>query len=126
MIAPDRLEPYSTRLLLRGRLADPAALVARLLNDVARRCDDAGASLIGHLKAHARAAAASFRCSLTSLRSGARCAGPLAERPAAVDELEVDLAVLVYGLPHASLAEITAEAVARLHDTGVREWSTIP
>ena len=125
MIAPDRIEPYAVRLLLRGDLADPAALVARLLEDVARRCDGAGATVIGHLKAHVRTAGGSFHCSLTSLRGGARCAGPLVKHPVAVGSLELDLAVLVYGLPRAVVAEIAEKGLTQLREGGVCEWSCL-
>jgi hypothetical protein len=123
VIAPEHLEPYGVRLLLRGDLADPPSLVARLLENVARRCIEAGASMIGHLKAHGRTAEGSFHCNLTSLRGGARCAGPQAEFPGTVSNLELDLAVLVYGLSRAVLAEATENAVTQLREAGVSEWS---
>lgn len=123
MIAPEHIEPYGVRLLLRGDLGDPVGLVARLLENVARRCDQAGASVIGHLKAHVRTAEGSFHCSLTSLRSGARCAGPQVERPVTARNLELDVAVLVYGLPRAVIAEATEKALKQLQEAGVSEWS---
>lgn len=171
MIAPDRLEPYGVSLRLRGDLADPAALVAGLLEDVAAACEHSGASVIGHLKAHARTADGAFHCNLTSVRSGARCAGPFAADgapdpgtgtmvtagaavsagadsvaqtgapapapadsvqaadPAAragADSLDLDLAVLVYGLPHATVAALVEAAVEGLRSRGLEDWVRRP
>jgi hypothetical protein len=122
----DQLDPYTVRLHLSGRFDHPCALVASLLEDVARSCDLAGASLIGHLKAHARTSVGSFHCNLTSMRSGARCAGPLAEHPAATDSIDLDLAVLVYGLPRHVVAGLVEEAAERLRDAGLTDWALLP
>lgn len=123
MTAPDRLEPYTARLRFRGRFDHPPALVAGFLEDVARSCDLAGASVIGHLKAHARTARGAFHCNLASLRSGAHCAGPLTHHPAATDSLDLELAVLVYGLPSHSVATLVTQAAERLRDVGLSDWA---
>ncbi|MHB1344186.1 MAG: hypothetical protein ACYCX3_07485 [Thermoleophilia bacterium] len=122
MTAPDRLEPYAARLRFRGRFDHPPALIAGFLEDIARSCDPAGASLIGHLKAHARTARGAFHCNLASLRSGAHCAGALADHPAPTDSLDLDLAVLVYGLPSHTVAALVTEAAERLRDVGLTDW----
>ncbi len=122
MTAPDELEPYTARLRFRGRFDHPPALVGGFLEDVARSCDLAGASVIGHLKAHARTARGAFHCNLASIRSGAHCAGPLADHPAATDSLDLDLAVLVYGLPSHLVATLVTEAAERLRSVGLTDW----
>jgi hypothetical protein len=122
----DQLEPYTVRLRFRGQFDDPPALVAGFLEAVARSCDLAGASLIGHLKAHVRTPGGAFHCSLASIRSGAHCAGPVAERPAATDSLDLDLAVLVYGLPRDVVAGLVDAAVTRLRDAGLTDWTLLP
>ncbi|MBU2601322.1 MAG: hypothetical protein KKA32_04050 [Actinobacteria bacterium] len=122
MTAPDHLDPYTERLRLRGRLEQPPDLVAGLLEDVARRCAEGGASLIGHVKAHARTAQGSFHCNLASIRSGAHSAGPLTVHPAPADSMDLDLAVLVYGLPRETVAALVEDAVEGLREHGVTEW----
>ncbi len=126
MTSADQLEPYTVRLGLRGNFDHPPALVAGFLEDVARSCDLAGASLIGHLKAHARTPRGAFHCNLASIRSGARCAGALAERPAATDFLDLDLAVLVYGLPRDMVAGFVEAAAERLREAGLTDWTLLP
>lgn len=126
MTSADQLEPYTVRLGLRGSFDHPPALVAGFLEDVARSCDLAGASLIGHLKAHARTPRRAFHCNLASIRSGAHCAGPLAEHPAATDSLDLDLAVLVYGLPCDVVAGLVEAAAERLRHAGLTDWTLLP
>lgn len=126
MTSVDQLDPYTVRLRLSGRFDHPCALVAGFLEDVARSCDLAGASLIGHLKAHARTSGGAFYCNLASIRSGAHCAGPLAEHPAATDSIDLDLAVLVYGLPRDVVAGLVEAAAERLRDVGLTDWTLLP
>ena len=107
MTAPDHLEPYTTRLTIEGRLPNPLGFATTLLTNLAQRCHKEGASLIGHIKCHCRTPAGAFHCSLTSLRTGAKCS-----RGALLDELpvgriEIDLAVLVYGLERDTLDSLT-------------------
>jgi hypothetical protein len=123
MTSPDRLEPFTVSACLRGRFDDPAALVGTLLEDVAGACELAGASVIGHLKGRARTPQGSFHCNLVSLRSGPRCAGHLAEAPAVADAIDLDLAVLVYGLPHDVIASTVEEAFERLRGGGLTAWA---
>jgi hypothetical protein len=142
MIASDQMEPYTARLDFAAgtRLADPCGFVAALLDDIGRRCQAGGASLIGHIKCHATAGESRFHCNLTSLRTGARCGeaggpGP-AEAPGAPvssrvvplapgEHMFVDLAVLVYGLSRQTLEEIVAEALASSgQDASAGDWMT--
>jgi hypothetical protein len=86
--------------------------VAVLLEDIARRCDEAGCSVIGHIKCHAKAGERAFSCSLTTRRSGAACRGAGQEPVTPGEVLEVDLAVLVYGLPRVIIETIVIECLA--------------
>ncbi len=125
MTAPDHLDPYAVRLRLRGRLDRPPEIVAGLLEEVARKCDQEGASVIGHVKAHARTARGSFHCNLASIRSGARCAGPLAQDPAATESIDLDLAVLAYGIARDTVAALVEEAVEQLRERGLTDWARL-
>jgi hypothetical protein len=127
MTAPDQLDPYAATFCLepRSRIAAPEALIARLLDDIARRCTHAGCSVIGHIKCHAGYGEHAFSCSLTSLRAGSTCKGPAGGSLAAGQRLKLDLVVLVYGLP----LDVTDAAVAAaLSDSLPRssgEWRAI-
>ncbi len=123
MTRSDLLEPFTTRVSMNGGgRADPAALIAALLEDIARRCADAGSPLIGHIKCHVEAGDARFHCHLTSLQSGARCeaASPPDADALPADAgapqtdagaLRMDLAVLVYGLTRDAIGVIVSEAL---------------
>ena len=114
MTAPAELEPYtvSLRLTVPPEIPSPSGLVATLLEDIARRCDEAGCSVIGHIKCHARAAQRKFSCGLTTRRSGATCRGAGEEPVTPGEVLEVDLAVLVYGLSRVTIETIVIESLA--------------
>ena len=115
----DRLDPYTCRAVFTAdaEVAAPGVMVGSLLEDIACRCENVGASLLGHIKCHVRTGDAHFHCNLTSSRSGARCTGPTAEGavvPGSLglgDVLELDLAVLVYGLPSWVLETVVLEAL---------------
>jgi Ni2+-binding GTPase involved in maturation of urease and hydrogenase len=116
MTRPDLLEPFTTRVYVPGGSGvDAAGLVAELLEDIARRCVDAGSPLIGHIKCRVEAGGTRFHCHLTSLRSGARCEGAAlsdaGEPPSDVGALQMDLAVLVYGLARERVDVIVREAL---------------
>ena len=103
-VRPDRLEPFAAQMMLTagsGGIAEPARLIARVLTDIAGRCDSAGSSLIGHIKCQVEMATDvgvdTFHCNLTSLRLGAQCSGDPRPLPSH-GVLEIDLVVLVYGL----------------------------
>jgi hypothetical protein len=111
---PAALEPYtaSIRFTAPPEIPSPSGLVAALLEDIARRCGEAGCSVIGHIKCHARAGERAFSCSLATRRSGAACRGAGQEPVTSGEVLEVDLAVLVYGLPRATIETIVIECLA--------------
>jgi hypothetical protein len=121
-LGADQLDPYTVRasFIAEVDVADPAGMVSSLLEDIARRCEKAGCSLVGHIKCHARMAESHLHCNLTSLRSGAHCGGPGREGLGAMrslgrgGSLELDLAVLVYGLPSATLEVLVGEALAEV------------
>lgn len=113
MTALAQFEPFAVPLTTEGRLSDPMAFTENLLAGIGERCHEAGASLIGHIKCHARTEAGSFHVSLTSLRSGARC-GRLSMTASPVSRVDLDLAVLVYGLEHETLDRVTRTALDAL------------
>ena len=114
MTEPAALEPYavSIRFAAPPEIPSPSGLVAALLEDIARRCDEAGCSVIGHIKCHARAGERAFSCSLATRRAGAACRGAGQEPVIPGQALEVDLAVLVYGLSRATVETIVIECLA--------------
>ncbi len=126
MTAPDELEPYAVSLRLDAHepLQSPQHLVAGLLEDIARRCEDAGASVIGHIKCHAKLAGHAFSCSLTTRHTGALCHGAGSGALAAGGALDLDLAVLVYGLPSAAVEEAVRKALAAALPRSAGTWHT--
>lgn len=114
---PDLLEPYTVSLAV---VLDPPAREVRswtiaLLKDIGQGCMAAGATLIGHVKCHGVVSdGTGFHGHLTSLRLGATCEGA-AEGP--VDRLELDLVVLVYGIPRGAVEDVVRGALDR---AGVR------
>jgi hypothetical protein len=117
MTEPDLLEPYTVGLAV---VLDPPAPDVRswtiaLLEDIGRESMAAGATLIGHVKCHVTLSdGTAFHGHLTTLRLGATCEGA-ASRP--VDRLELDLAVLVYGIPRTVVEDVVRGALDR---AGVR------
>jgi len=127
MTTPDQLEPYTVTLRLEARtqIESPSDLITRLLEDIARRCEDAGSSIIGHIKCHATVAGQAFTCSLTSRRSGASCRGEVDAPIAAGRSLRLDLAVLVYGLPQVETEAAVRAAVSGSLPRSSGEWLAI-
>jgi hypothetical protein len=111
---PDALEPYAVSICFTARagVRSSADLVGDLLEGIARGCEVAGCSLIGHIKCHARAGEVSFSCSLTSRRLGPRFRGATRKQLGPGETLDVDLAVLVYGLPHLAIETIVMDSLA--------------
>ncbi len=133
MTRPDLLEPFTTRVWVQGAPAvDPGGFIESLLEDIARRCDAEGASLIGHIKCYAQAGGDRLHCNLTSLRTGAHCrrvsrddgAAVAASDASQVPEtgLHIDLAVLVYGLSRETIATIVADGLTDVLPGGTT-WS---
>jgi len=118
------LEPYGARVRLSlGRDLDAHRLLAALLEDIANACEAAGASLIGHIKCVLRTAGGRIHCSLTSRGSGARCGGDEAVRLKKGREVELNLAVLVYGLPATTIDGIVEAALERALAPVASLWS---
>ena len=126
MTRPDELEPYAVSLRLDAHepLRSPQHLVVGLLEDIARRCEDAGASLIGHIKCHGKLAGHAFSCSLTTRRTGALCHGAGSAALASGGALDLDLAVLVYGLPSAAVEEVVRRALIAALPRSAGTWHT--
>lgn len=127
MISPDSLEPFTAHISVEAGLRGDgaASLVARFLEHIARRCEEAGASLIGHIKCHVEMGGIGFHCNLTSRRGGARCAGAAPHDLAASSglPLQMDLAVLVYGLERATIERAVREALTDVFHANGGEWA---
>jgi len=110
------MEPYGVRLVLAPSESnlDVEPFLKTLLEDVATACMAEGASLIGHLKCLLRAGSGRVSCNLTSVRSGAVCRGDRLGALAMTDGAELDLAVLVYGLPAATIDRVVLAALDKL------------
>jgi hypothetical protein len=126
--AAGHLEPYGARVRLRPE-QDPLAatpFLRDLLTGIAAGCMVAGATVIGHLKCVLRTEAGVVPCSLTSLRSGAVCRGGPEAAGIVVtigEEAELDLAVLVYGVPAKAVDEIVLVALERLLGPAHVHWA---
>lgn len=125
--AAGHLEPYACRATLTPGTAplEPADVLVRLLDGLAAACIEAGATIIGHLKCLLHTPGGTVACNLTSIRSGARCAGgaaaPQALQPG--EPARLDLVVLVYGLPAATLAELVRTSLAQVLGPAAAAWS---
>jgi len=103
-----------------GAFAEPHEVICALLEELGRRTESAGASLIGHLKCYVDAPSGeSFHGSLTSLRSGPRCRG---ERAQGATSLTVDLTALVYGLSADQVEAVTLATLRHMQEQGRFEW----
>ena len=126
MTRVDDIEPYTLRLTIEGRVSDPEGIIAALLTDVAERCQDASGPLVGHIKCHASTAAGNFHCSLTSMRIGAQCSSLPLAAALPVGRIDVDIAILVYGLERETIDGLTRASVDALCRTGGVTWATLP
>jgi hypothetical protein len=111
--AGGHLEPSGVRLRLQPQThpLETVPFLTVLLEQIAASCLEAGASLIGHLKCVLRTTAGPLFCNLTSVRAGASCRGGGAKTVAPGTEAELDLAVLVYGLPAEVAGRLVGEAL---------------
>jgi hypothetical protein len=108
------LEPYGAEVRLSlGADLDTRRLLEALLEDIARSCEAAGASIVGHIKCVLRTRGKRIHCSVTSFRAGARCGSDGAERLEEGREVELKLAVLVYGLSATIIDGIVEAALGR-------------
>ncbi|MFH0916147.1 MAG: hypothetical protein V1912_06825 [bacterium] len=121
----ERLEPYGARVLLspEDQSLDPSGFLKTFLEDVAVACVDAGASVVGHLKCFLRTGDGHLRCNLTSVKAGARCEGEGERLLPAGSEAELGLAVLVYGLPAATIDGLVGDALDKLLSPAGVYWT---
>jgi len=108
------LEPYSARLQLNAPEELPhvqwATVLTDLFDNLAARCDQTGATVIGHIKALARFPRGRFfRISVVAAEYPATIEG---SPPARYRQLELTLNVIVYGLARNQLAKILKSAIA--------------
>jgi hypothetical protein len=118
------LEPYGARVTLQpgDHDLDAELFLKMLLEQIASSCLE-GASVIGHLKCLLRAGGRRLRCNLTSVRLGATCRGE-GEAPLSLGSgAELDLAVLVYGLPAVTIDGLVGEALRGLLSPMGVSWS---
>jgi hypothetical protein len=126
------LEPYGVRVMLRPASGEfePQGFLTGFLQEIAAGCLASGATVIGHLKSLLPAPACEVACNLTSLREGVRCSvrpgdGGVSKRVTLQpgQEARLDLAVLVYGLPAATIDELVRSALPRFLDPLHVRWS---
>jgi hypothetical protein len=118
--------PYAARVRCEAAtpIEDKAAqaLVADLLEEVSRQCQQAGARLIGHIKCLAEFAGGYLRGNLTDFGRPADMAG---EVPTPVQQMDILLHVLVYGLAEESVEECVRAALRKLEQAGGARWEHI-
>jgi hypothetical protein len=111
------LEPFGVRVQFgpvpeSARGSDPEGLLTGLLEDLAAGCESAGATVVGHIKCFLSDGDAAMHCSLVSRRSGARCSVN-AKDISLARPVQLDLAVLVYGLHRDAIAQLVRDALDR-------------
>ena len=128
--AAGSLEPYGARVTIgpASRPLEPDRFLTTLLEDLAAACLASGASVIGHLKCLFRTPGGAVACNLTSIRSGATCNSQAGiqepNAPLAPGESgRLDLAVLVYGLPAATIDILLRQALETLLEPLGATWS---
>lgn len=126
--AASQLEPYGARVWVQpaSRGLEPQQFLTGLLEDLAASCLTSGASVIDHLKCLLRTPGGVLACNLTSVPSGARCAAWEEEATKVLEPgagARLDLAVLVYGLPAATVDALLRRALASLLEPLEVAWS---
>jgi hypothetical protein len=126
--AAGELHPYGTRVTLRGtnHIVAVEPLLMALLEGLAADCLASGATLIGHLKCLLHLPAATLACNLTSLGRGASCRRGSGEDEYVLEPgqgARIDMAVLVYGLPAATIEALVLERLHRALDPEDVAWS---
>lgn len=113
------LEPFAARIRWQRRSADAAGrwedLLRELVAAIASESRRLGARLIGHIKGIASAEGQFLRIDCVSERIAPDVEGAL---PESVREIELDLAVLVYGLTHAQVKAAVEAALGKCHVAG--------
>jgi hypothetical protein len=85
-----------------------------------------GATVIGHLKCFLHLSGGGVACNLTSLRAGASCSVRGLAAPVALpagEATQLDLAVLVYGMPTATIDALVRAELSRLLGSRDVSWS---
>ena len=115
------LHPFAAHYrVLYARLAsteEQRQMLAELLDSVGRGCAAAGAALIGHIKAFAVQPGGGYLAG--SLTSASAPSQVEARDLQASQQLDVDLAALVYGLEREQLAQIVDQAWQALAEMGL-------
>lgn len=149
MTERDHLAPMALSLWMEGGSAPGATTegtVVALVEGVAGACEAAGASVIGHIKGRGAMGGRSFRCNLTSVRTGAdfawsgsgaadsvsgdSCdaaeghAGHAGDAAgvAAAGDIELTLVVLVYGLEGSVVDGAVRGVIDDLASRGAGRW----
>lgn len=115
------LHPFARRYLVRYprpvATGENQRMLTELLERIARACPAAGAALIGHIKAFASQPCGGY------LTASVTWAGAPAQVEASGlqddEQLEVHLAVLVYGLEYEQLTRIVAQTWQELASEGL-------
>jgi hypothetical protein len=109
-------EPYGLKVHLGPAPAglSPERLLIDLLGDIALGCLAEGATVIGHLKCLLSTGDGTLACNLVSTRTGAHCRR-LGTQPVSLSQgAELELSVLVYGLPSGVIDTIARTVLGRL------------
>jgi len=126
--AAGHLEPYGARVDLAPVAAavQPDRFLVVLLDELAKDCTAAGATVIGHIKCLLYLPGGRLACSLTSLRTGARCTTPEGKDPRVLltgETARLDLTVLVYGISDETVDGLVRAALARSAARNSVDWS---
>jgi hypothetical protein len=108
-------EPYGLRVHLGPAAAgaSPERFLIDLLGEIASGCEAEGATVIGHLKGLLFTADGTLACNLTSTRTGAHCRRLGAQPVSLSDGADLELSVLVYGLPSRVIDTVTRTVLKR-------------
>ncbi len=108
-------DPFGIRVLIGPASATPdrERMLRGLLEDVAASCEAEGATVIGHIKCFLASRDGGVHCNLTSRRTGARCSASASAVLVLDEPVELDLAVLVYGLSQDTIASLVHRALDR-------------
>lgn len=117
-------EPYGLRVHIGPVRADlrPERFLTALLEEIASGCEAVGATVIGHLKCLLSAGDGALACNLTSTRKGAHCRDTGARPLSLEGGADLELAVLVYGVPRTVVDTTVRAALDRLLGAHGERW----
>jgi hypothetical protein len=126
--AAGQLEPYGAQVWVQptSRGLEPQHFLTVLLEDLAASCVASGASVIGHLKCLLYTPGGVLACNLTSVLSGAQYTARDEDATNVLgpdDSARLDLVVLVYGLPAATIDALLRRALNCLLEPLEVAWS---